>query len=36
VDIHRDGAVRVEAWEPCSITVDPKQDVLCLTRFSSS
>lgn len=33
VDLHRDSTVRVEAYEPCSVTISPEDDLLCLTRF---
>lgn len=33
-DLHDDGTVRVESWEPCSVTVDPKMDVICVVRFT--
>lgn len=35
VDIHDDGSVRVESWEPCSVTVSPDDDLLCLTRLAA-
>ena len=35
-DLHDDGTVRVEAHEPCSITIDPKMDVVCLVRYGST
>jgi hypothetical protein len=35
VDIHTDGTIRVEAWEPCSVTVSPGEDSLVLTRYRS-
>jgi hypothetical protein len=35
-DVHDDGSVRVESWEPCSVTVDPKMGIMCLTRFKPS
>lgn len=33
VDLHDDGTVRIEAHEPCSVTISPADDLLCLTRF---
>lgn len=33
IDMHSDGTLRVEAWEPLSVTVRPADNVLCLTRF---
>ncbi|MBZ5698125.1 MAG: hypothetical protein LAN18_06210 [Acidobacteriia bacterium] len=33
IDIHDDGDVRVEAWEPLSVTISPSEDLICLTRF---
>ena len=33
IDLHRDSTVRVEAWEPCSVTISLEDDLLCLTRF---
>ena len=32
VDLHDDLTVRVESFEPCSITISPKDRILCLTR----
>jgi hypothetical protein len=33
VDIHNDSTVRVETWEPCSITIDPGEGILVLHRI---
>ena len=33
IDLHQDSTVRVEAFEPCSVTIEPNDGVLCLTRF---
>ena len=33
VDLHDDSTVRVEAFEPCSITVSPQDNLLCVTRY---
>lgn len=33
VDLHDGTAVRVEAREPCSITISPDEDLLCMTRY---
>jgi len=33
IEIHDDGDVRVEAWEPLSVTISLTENVLCLTRF---
>ena len=33
IDLHTDGTLRVEAWEPCSVTVSPGEDLLVLTRY---
>lgn len=33
IDLHENATVRVEAREPCSVTVSPEDDVLCLTRY---
>jgi len=33
IDIHDDGDVRVEAWEPISVTISRSEGVLCMTRF---
>lgn len=33
IDIHEDGDVRIESWEPCSISVSPENDFLVLNRF---
>lgn len=33
VDLRTDSTVRVEAYEPCSVTISPQDDLLCLTRY---
>lgn len=33
VDLHDGKAVRIEAREPCSITISPDEDLLCMTRY---
>ena len=33
IDIHDDATVRVESYEPCSITISPEDGILCLTRL---
>jgi hypothetical protein len=33
VDLHKDSTVRMEMYEPCSITVSPSDNLLCLTRI---
>lgn len=33
VDIHENATVRVEAYEPCRVTVSPEEGILCLTRY---
>lgn len=33
VDLHDDSTVRVEAFEPCSVTVSPQDNLLCVTRY---
>jgi hypothetical protein len=33
VDLHKDSTVRVEAYEPCSVTISPEDNLLCLTRY---
>jgi len=33
VDIHDNCTVRVEAYEPCRVTVSPEEGILCLTRY---
>ena len=33
VDVHDDGTIRVEAYEPCSITISLGKELLCLTRL---
>ena len=33
VDVHDNSSVRVEAREPCSVTISKEDDLLCLTRF---
>lgn len=35
LDLHEDGTFHVEMWEPCSITVSPHENLLCLTRLRS-
>jgi hypothetical protein len=30
-----DGTFRVEAFEPCSVTVSSKKGLFCLTRYAS-
>jgi hypothetical protein len=35
IDLHNDATVRVESYEPCSITVSPEDGILCLTRYKS-
>jgi len=34
IDLHGDGTVRVESHEPCSVTVDPSEDLLVISRFT--
>jgi hypothetical protein len=34
VDLHNDGTVRVELFEPCSVTIDPAEDLMVLTRYA--
>jgi hypothetical protein len=36
VDLHNNSTVRVEAWEPCSITISPEDNLLCLTRYRAA
>jgi hypothetical protein len=33
VDLHEDSTVRVESFEPCSVTISPSDGILCLTRY---
>ena len=33
IDLHDDSTVRIEAFQPCSITVSPEDGILCLTRY---
>ncbi len=33
VDIHENATVRVDAYEPCRVTVSPEDGILCLTRY---
>ena len=33
VDIHDYSTVRLESFEPCSITIEPNDGILCLTRY---
>ena len=33
IDLHKDATVRVEIWEPCSVTISPEDSLLCLTRY---
>jgi hypothetical protein len=34
VDLHVDGTTRVESYEPCSITIDPTENLLVLSRIA--
>jgi hypothetical protein len=34
IDLHTDGTTRVELYEPSSVTIDPSEDLLILSRFS--
>jgi len=36
VDIHENATVRVEAYEPCRVTVSPADGILCLTLYKPS
>jgi hypothetical protein len=33
VDLNENSSVRVEAFEPCSVTISPEDGLLCLTRY---
>jgi len=33
VDIHENATVRVDAFEPCRVTVSTEDGVLCITRY---
>jgi hypothetical protein len=33
VDIHENATVRVDAFEPCRVTVSTEDGVLCVTRY---
>ncbi|MGB7546742.1 MAG: hypothetical protein WBM14_03255 [Terracidiphilus sp.] len=33
IDLHDDTTVRVESYEPCSITISPEDGILSLTRY---
>ena len=33
VDIHENSTVRVDAFEPCRVTISTEDGVLCLTRY---
>jgi hypothetical protein len=34
VDLHVDGTIRVESYEPCSITIDSSENLLVLSRIA--
>lgn len=34
IDLHVDGTTRVESYEPCSITIDPSESLLVLSRLA--
>jgi len=36
VDIHENGTVRADAFEPCRVTISPEEGLLCLTRYRHS
>jgi hypothetical protein len=33
IDVHEHGTIRVDAFEPCRVTVSPEESLLCLTRY---
>jgi hypothetical protein len=33
VDLHENGTVRADVFEPCRVTVSPDEGFLCLTRY---
>jgi hypothetical protein len=33
IDLNENSSVRVEAFEPCSVTISPEDTLLCLTRY---
>jgi hypothetical protein len=33
IDLHVDGTTRVELYEPCSVTIDPSENLLVLSRI---
>lgn len=33
VDLYSDQTVRIEAFEPCGVTISPPDGILCLTRY---
>lgn len=35
VDLHENGTVRMESFEPCRVTVSPEEGILCLTRYKA-
>jgi hypothetical protein len=36
VDIHENATVRVDAFEPCRVTVSTEDGVLCVTRYKQA
>ena len=36
VDVHDNATSRVDAFEPCRVTVSPTEGLLCLTRYRSA
>ena len=33
IDLNENSSFRVEAFEPCSVTISPEDTLLCLTRY---
>ena len=33
VDLHDQTTVRVDAFEPCRVTISPEENLLCITRY---
>jgi hypothetical protein len=36
IDLHENGTVRADVFEPCRVTVSPDEGLLCLTRYKNA
>ncbi len=36
VDVHENSTVRIDAFEPCRVTISPEEGFLCVTRYKRS